>query len=839
MSQPSRTIQLGLYPEERALRAGDFSLFPKQASPPFINSQILSNFAQYTWIKELEGNTPIYQEIQPTFDTIKMIQGTSFSMGIKALDPSNVNDIYSMDNLSFKWTKDGASIVAINRANGGVGIPAALIEEQDCTPNVTGQYMCEVSNAYGTVESAPVNIEVIDPLKHPLLHKNLILNGDGDGGTDGWQADTEIKSMPFLNNIALTKNFGSFRLGGFIHLDYKKTHTTTAIPEFHFSTASHRGSFFNWFWRRFKADPNFKDLLKVSLPETAITNADDRWMMQGMVPQIVLNEDYNKSEYAGFFPGLAWMDMYNKNNNTNVVGLYSEFKNYTPTYFTREKLKFTKHGGKKSVNMTQIVDLSEAADFIDGNVYGVKYLTSQFFAYIGAGITDYKIKIQTRNGPKTLNYYIADTEQYYDFITKIEGTDFDKDHPAFPDAAGTGDKKETPNPNTDIEIIPMVYDKTVITLDYIDGDGKIIKTEVIDGPNEQDVWAIKEKTFFPITLYPIYEFIRPANNDITVFGQKYTDTRAIAGFFDASLKQDLMASFSKQKFKLFTPKSKISWLGLFAKGVFARTAHPYGYSRLYDKAALFFLSNYDFRRYGAAYPGNAPHYWEHRKWKALNDYGAAAMFGVGRDIRVPTKTRSVRITVTFTHTSEIIYEDNAELKGWDKQEIYIDDWGNSTGHSIRVSEYGAPRCGITKMKFLLVANDIEPQSTYASYSIPPSTATVLGLQKARYSDPMAFNTAEATTYQYKLVMPENMPEPPVSMDPFIMSQDLKSYLDALKIEELEGANTTEYNKVGDDPEEDNEDDEDISDSIVEQEDADYDNGDFNDTNSNPPYSFDK
>ena len=835
----NNTIKLSLYPEDRAIRAGDFSLLPKQASPPYITSQILNNLAQYTWIKEIrDGDKPVYQEIQPAFDTVKMIQGTSFSIGIRALDPSNIDDYHNMDNLSFKWFKDGASIVSINRANGGIGLSSALIKEANCTPSVTGQYTCEVSNAYGTITAVPVNIEVVDPLKHPLLHKNLLLNGDGDGGNDGWQAAAEIKSMPFLNNIAITKNFGSFRLAGLVHLDYKKTYTTTAIPEFHFSTASHRGAFYNWYWRRFKLDSNFKDLTKISLPETAITNADDRWMMQGIIPQIVLNEDYNKSEYAGFFPGLAWMDLYNKNNNSNVVGLLSEFKNYTPMYFTREKLKFTKHGGKRSVNMTQVIDISDAAEFIDGNVYGVKYLTSQFFAYIGAGITDYKIKIQTRSGPKVLNYYIADTEQYYDFITRILPRFFERDHPAFPEATGTGDKKEVPLPNTDIEIIPMVYDRTSVTLDYIDSNGNIIATELIDGPNEQDVWAIKEKTFFPITLYPIFEFIRPTNNDITVFGQKYTDTRAMAGFFDTSMKEDILASFSKQKYKLYTPQSQINRSGLFANGVFARTADPRGYEKVYDKAALFFLSNYDFKKYGAAYPTDKPNYNDHKKWKALNDYGAAAMFGIGRDIKVPSKTRSVKITVTFTHNSEIIYEDNPELKEWDKQEIYTDDWGNSTGHSIRVSEYGAPRCGITKMKFLLVANDIEPQPTYASYSIPPSTATVLGLQKARYSQPQAFNTADATTYEYKLVMPENMPSPPTNADPFIMSQDFKAYIDALKIDELEGLGLKEYEKVSDDPEDDN-DDEDISDAIVQQEDADEANGDFDQTNMSTPWTTDK
>ena len=752
-----RTIRIGTYGEEVATRAGDFSLMPTNPRAPYIASQPTQNFQQSTWIKEVVDYIPKFQQIEIKYNTVSMLLGTEFSIAVIATDPSNVNNPTDTDQLSYRWKKNDSQIYQLNSLNGGIGISALMVESASCVPSVSGKYVCEISNAYGSIESEPLTINVYDPYKHPKLYKNLLINGDGEGGLSGWQSAPEISVTPFLNDVAITKNFGSFRLSGLITFKDDQGDTDRTAQSFRFSTASHYGSFFNFYWKRVNQDPTFKDINTISKAETVL-NDSERWMAS-ILPQIVLNEDYNKSEYAGFFPGLAWMDLYNKNNK--VIGLYGDSKGHAMLYFSRDKVKFKKFDGVNRVAMNQTIDISDAADFIDGSVYGVNYLTSQFFAYVGAGITNYKIKVQTNDGEKTFNYYIGDSEQVYDKLMKDDHWP-SKKNPYFPDALGTGDNKYKVLPNTPIEITPIVNDKTTITLNYLDDAGNLLKAETINGPNARDLWAIKEKVFFPLTLYPIFEFLLPAKNgnDVTVFGQKYTNTKALQGLFDTNLQ-----TIESQKNSTGSP--------------------PQAVTNITDKAAKFLLNKYDFTAWESAYPGNI--WWanDDRKFKALNDHGAAAMFGVGKNVTVPIRTRSVNVVVEFTHNSEAFNDPNPELKGWAFQEIYSDEYGNSTGVSKRLVEYGIPRCGITKMKFLLAANDIDINDKFASFTIPPTSATVLGMQRARLTRPDEFNTADATDFQYKLVMPEVMPEPPKTDNLLIASINQNSYIQ--KSSEIEQA----------------------------------------------------
>lgn len=798
-----RNIRIGTYGEENAIRAGDFLLMPKNETRPDIASQPVQNFQQNTWIQNVIKATPKFQEIEIKYDTVSMLLGTEFSIAVLATDPSNVNNPADTSQLSYRWKKNDSQIYQLNLTNGGIGVPALMVESASCVPIISGKYVCEIYNAYGSIETQPITINVYDPYKHSKLYKNLILNGDAEGGLSGWQSAPEIGTTPFLNDISITKNFGSFRLSGFITFKEDQGDTDRMVQSFRFSTASHYGSFFNFFNKRLNADPTFKDINAISKPETVLSG-DEIWMTSN-IPQIVLNEDYNKSQYAGFFPGLAWMDLYNK--NSKVIGLYGDSKGHAMLYFSRNKIKFTKFGGTSTVAMNQTIDISDAADFIDGSVYGVKYITSQFFAYVGAGITDYKIKVQTNDGEKTFNYYIGDSEQVYDKIMKDDHWP-SKKNPNFPAAFGTGANKYKISANTAIEIIPIVNDRTTITLNYIDDVGRVLKTEVINGPNASDVWAIKEKVFFPITLYSIFEFLIPARdgNDITVFGQKYTNTKALQGFFGET--------------SLLSKRIENS-----------RTIDVIVDSQITDKAAKFLINKYDFAAYEAAYPGNIWWMDEKKKYKALNDHGAAAMFGVGKNIIVPARTRSVNIKVEFTNNSEAINDQNPELKGWSFQEIYSDEYGNSTNVSRRLVEYGVPRCGITKMKFLLAVNDIDINDKFASFTIPPTSATVLGMQKARYTTPDEFNTADATDFQYKLVMPEVMPEPPRTDDLFIKSANLNSYIQRLneieqaqrKLEEELIADTEVYETPS-------------SDEIKWEEDIDEANGDYDNANQIRPWS---
>lgn len=745
-----KTIRLSSFAEDKALRAGDFSLMPNNPAPPFILSQPIKNFQQYTWIEGVQDGIAKYQNITPRFDTINILKGTSFSFELRVGDPSNVNDPNSVSNLSFKWKRSESPIYELNSLQGGVGTPAVLVEENFSTPDLSGRYVCEISNQHGSIESAPFDINIIDPLKHPLLYKNLLKNGDGEGGLDGWTSSGDIVIKPFVNDTSLIKGFGSFRFANLPLIDYNKDNTDNVAMEFYFSNASHWGLFFNWYWKRLQQDPTMSNI-NLTSTSLGLLNDDESWISEGVIPQIVPNEDFSFSEFAAFYPGIRWMDRYNKNDSS--IGLYAEIKDFTPTYFTRDKLKFAKFGGTDTATITQTINLNDVSDFVDGNVYGVKYTTAQFFAYVGAGITDYKIKIQTEEGEKTFNYNIADSEHMYDHIVQDKNA-------AFPEVFDQqlGRQKYRPIPGTPIEIIPQCYDRTIITLSFIDGRGVVRKEEVINGPNELDVWAIKEKAFFPLTLFGLYEFVEPTGNDILVFGQKYTNTDAIKLMFD-------------------TDKP-----GIFGQGI---THEPYTESTLRDVAARFFVNKYNFVKYGTAYPGDVyfgKRYGENNKfyYRALPDHGAAAMFGVGKDIVIPSQTRTVRVDVSFKHTSEIIQDFDPNLKGWEEQEIYADEYGQSTGLSRRCVEYGNPRCGITKMKLLIAPNDLKIASEYPSYSIPPSTATVLGLQKRRYQDPAAYNTADASTFNYTLIQPDGMPEVPKVTDPFILAKNLQSYLNDLQ-----------------------------------------------------------
>ncbi len=750
----TKTVTLKPYSEDKALRAGDFSLMPINPQGPVIVSQPLKNFIQTTWIEGVQRGVPRYQTIKPTFNTVNVLEGTEFSFGFRVMDPSNVNDFSDISNLSYIWKRDDSHLYELNKLNNGLGVNSILIQSSDSKAGLTGRYVCEISNRFGTIETEPIDINVIDPLAHPKMYKNLILNGDGEGGLDGWQGDPEIITSPFLQQSTLNNVYGSFKLGGMIIWsqdvlynkseeggeDLSKTTPLNIPADFYFCSGDSGFLFHPLYQRRWREQPTFQQPgVKTNIDGLGY---DTAWI-GSFIPNIVNNEDYFTGNYrqAAFFPGTAWMDTWNKNQST--IGLNSEFASNTSTYFTRDKLKFIKFNGKPNAFMSQVVDLSEAADFIDGAVYGVKYTTSQFFAYVGAGITGYKIKLKTADGDQTFNYYIGDTEHLYDRFYQTRNL-------AFPEvrAKGLGNKKYKVLPDSPIEITPIVDDQVSITLDYYDEFGRVLKTETINGPNETDVWAIKEKVYFPLSLLPLFLFVQPNHNPITVFGQTYTTTDALLPLFTE-------------------PASGNTGLLDFTKSV------P---SSLTDVTARFLLNKYNPKTNTilSTFP-DVPSVQK----RSVEEYGAAAMFGVGKNIIVPFKTRSVNITVAFKHKSDIIYDMSPELKGWTGDTIYSNEMGQSTGVSARLAEYGNSRSAITKMKFLLGPNEIEISDKYATYSLPPANRTVLGLQKAKYNVPNAFNSAVRTDFNYErdyLVNPGTLPDPIKPASPFILSKDLATYI---------------------------------------------------------------
>ena len=373
---------------------------------------------------------------------------------------------------------------------------------------------------------------------------------------------------------------------------------------------------------------------------------------------------------------------------------------------------------------------------------------------------------------------------------------------------------------TDIEVQPKVYDKTRIELTYYNAQNVAIKTETINGPNEQDVWAIKEKVYFPLTLYPIYQCLNTdvnfygttqseidkipakyklpqlqnlAGTDgtyvggdcfITVFGQPYTRMRFLGGISDRVNQGIGSGIFEKGINSLATSSdnagttiydtidsSTLDTTQLIQGPYTPQKDKQINYteqwisSKVSDKNANFLMNNYDFAAYGGAYPPNNTTFNKknspiHKTFSnnAVYDLGAAAMFGVGLTAIKPKSARSVQIKIIFEHTSDQINDTNPALKGWTKDEIYSNEFGQRNSNSVRTNRYGNPRCGITNIKYMISANNIEKVDKYPSYSIPPTQYTVLGLEKQKYNIEQAFNTAEQIKVGSITVPPPPQPE---------------------------------------------------------------------------------
>ena len=182
-----------------------------------------------------------------------------------------------------------------------------------------------------------------------------------------------------------------------------------------------------------------------------------------------------------------------------------------------------------------------------------------------------------------------------------------------------------------------------------------------------------------------------------------------------------------------------------------------------DKNAAFFINNFPFREGGQYIPKQANE-WEpytrtqindKRTYKAVEEQGAAAMFAIGGNFAIPEKARSIEVKVTFTHTSTVFNDQQPEIRGWNSDFIYRNDFGNKAADSTRFEEYGYPRCGITMMKLLMLPINAGPEETYTSYFIPSSGNQVWGLQKRALYDERYTNTTEPGNFTYNFIMPEN------------------------------------------------------------------------------------
>lgn len=855
------TVKLTPTSQDTALRSGDFFLMPESPFPPAITSDLPNNVRQKTYIKEYVDGVPDYEDLKPIFGVYYLKSQTELEMIIVAQDPSQVDidRIGDDSNLTYAWYKNGAPLVGPNSLFNGKGSRGLRIPPEEVTEEASGIYTCEVSNAYGTTSTTPVEISIVDPKKHSLMYKNLIQNGSGIGGVDKWTVDPGVISRTFQNNAWMSYHFGS--LPPFSYYDFNAEKTGPQIEhDFRFDQSGHGGLFFNVFNTWLKTN---KDLFKKDAPGNSNEIGSDwlTWFVRTFPPQIVANEDAGTHKRAAFFPGISWLDKYNKNENPKLINLTGEVEDRTLTYLTRDKVKFQTKGGAAEVNLVQTLNLEKAASFIDNTVLGVRPLVGQFFSYVGAGITGYQIKVTPagETEAQTYSWYVRDSE---DFFGKLK----------FGIVSNTNPDSSTPpqtyieiEEGSDIEIIPLVQDETTITITLKDSSQRELSQIVYDGPSAADVFAIKEKAQLPLTWYPIFDLLLTNKNTIKIFGQKYSSTDALQPLmapnpaietkqivdigFKLKVQKFSGGSGKRKRFKdivmdymparqtntnlvplerqeleaIITNKGTWSlelkvadmkrtgaWWNDFSSQIdrndpqfnIIRKRDVYRYvARLLeavddnisvlvletpviqtisgdnedhhidksdttdmDRNAAFFIKKVAYKEGGQYYPREAntsePYGFtkinDKRTYKALQDYGAAAMFAIGGEFPIPESTRVAEIKVTFKHESEAFRDEQPETKGWKKETIYRTDFGSKAADSRRVLEYGYPRCGITMTKFMLIPANERPNNSYVSYFIPTISETVWGRNKRQLFQNI-HDTSAPGDFSYDFFMPTTVP----------------------------------------------------------------------------------
>lgn len=768
MKKQSISISPAPLPED-ALRVGSFDLLPTVNKPPVITSHPARNFQQLTWARVvIQDNKPtprlIDIKINPKGYAVR--KGTAISWGLYCIDPSNVNNINDVSNLTFIWKRDGFPLYQYNRQNNGFGVEQIQFTATECTQELDGVYTCEVSNEFGTTTSAPFRLEVYDLDNSDLLYTNLLSNGDGLGGIDGW-TNPDGLITPIVSNYRNVNNPSTITGYPGTNLNIGTGDSYNApLPWAHMTNIDDTQLFYLGY--KTYLESNKETLTDLTIPTSNLTPFPDslKWMNTSLRVPIIPNEDFGKgpSRMQGFYPGVGYMDKYNKNTTgKQKIRFQSEFKHSPLTYFGRKNIKFEEDS---TTTFTQTVSIADLENLTEGQVGGVDFLTAQFFAYVGNAISRYTIRCIVGGEQVDYDYYMFAYQDINEYIYQLEGHTIAR---IFPD------------PGTPIEVIPHADDSTTVTVEALDELNNVVNTKVFKGPTALDVWSIKEKADWSLTLYPIFAFMNNNNNPIKVFGQVYTNTNGLAPLF----KQERNGT-----------------------GMLGPTNLEYlhtGIDILTDINAKFIVQRYGqvYREWNKPYPRSS---WQSRpgdfwyetgidsdiKEKAYMDKGASAFFGIGGEIVLPSKTKQLRVRVDFTNSSPGRLDTNPSSKigtnsyispgsgggsAFTDNEIYntIYDMGGTKGNKpggqqvTPYFKYGTPRCGITKMKLVIVPNGDVASQKHTSYALPPQSNTTLGLAKQAALS-IGNDATTKSEFMYKLYQPDGVPPTP---NPEILSADIE------------------------------------------------------------------
>lgn len=182
-------------------------------------------------------------------------------------------------------------------------------------------FFCTVSDSYGSDFTDDITVIIVDPSNNPVIYKNIIKNGSGNQGTADWETVGESPE----------------ETGKFL-ASYEEGTDPNQI-----NVASGRGSYF---YHKFKKGWD------------ALENK---------------NQWYPRPEYFDRFNRFRGSVLLDIDDNYFRAGVF------LPVLRNSEN----DHSGTTK-NSSQVIDLTEHADLIDGKVYGISGFRTILFGWIGS-----------------------------------------------------------------------------------------------------------------------------------------------------------------------------------------------------------------------------------------------------------------------------------------------------------------------------------------------------------------------------------------------------------------------------------------------------------------------
>lgn len=290
-----------------------------------------------------------------------------------------------------------------------------------------------------------------------------------------------------------------------------------------------------------------------------------------------------------------------------------------------------------------------------GNYYNFIYKTLQFYVY------------ENVQGGEVIDDYIA-TPASSDKFANTLVVDFNGLKQMAEGGNGAIDPKFDFTRVTRIDVFPKCNDTVSFELEFVDNFGERLGLDTLNGPNEDDIFAVKEKVFLSTTLTKLF--------------QKTTNLTFANDFVPVTYKGGQ---------EMFT---------------FYRFAYGDGYQAGITLSQEFLRQTYPLDFFAQLDNNSFP----------PTETGAAAFFAVNKTFTVPRRTRAINVTANFDHNS-IAWGQEADsgINRYASEEIQAEHLTDK----LKFYRSGNPRTGLAHVKLCLYDSTFKRTAIYPNYFVPP------------------------------------------------------------------------------------------------------------------------